>query len=146
MQTCVLISLAAKRLEIRARFAVKNYIALGILLAIIAATPLQGQTGFPPFNTFNQDQLDTVNVFNLNVHFSIPIITKAGRGGPFTYALTYDNSIWSPNQLGTAWKNDPNWGWVGVTDATFGKVKSPVATTISCNQVVKGKMWDGFHL
>ena len=36
----------------------------------------QAATGFPPFGTFNRDQIDTVNLANLNVHFQFPIFAK----------------------------------------------------------------------
>ncbi|MGA7630598.1 MAG: hypothetical protein WCB11_07510, partial [Terriglobales bacterium] len=53
---------------------------------IIAGTGvLSGQvaTGTPPFGSFGGGPFDTVNLGNLNVHFAIPVLNKAGRGLPF---------------------------------------------------------------
>ena len=53
---------------------------------ILLATDLQGQvaTGTPPFGSFSGGA-DVVNNANLNVHVSIPVRVKAGRGMPFSY-------------------------------------------------------------
>jgi hypothetical protein len=67
---------------------------LSILL--LSASVLLGQavTGTYPYGTFDNKGFDTINVGNLNVQFSIPILNKAGRGTPFTYALSYNSSVW----------------------------------------------------
>jgi hypothetical protein len=99
-----------------------------LFLAVLVAAQLSfGQgpiTGTPPFGSFGGGPFDTVNLGNLNVHFAIPVIHKAGRGMPFTYDLSYDSSIWSPvNSSGTStWTPVPNWGWRGVTEITTGYV------------------------
>src|SRR4029078_12285281 len=56
---------------------------------------------------------DSVNLGNLNVHFAVPILHKAGRGIPLAYDLTYDSSIWTPVTVGstTTWQPATNWGW-----------------------------------
>lgn len=96
---------------------------LGLLLV---ATINVGQvaTGTPPFASFGGGPFDTVNLGNLNVHFAIPLIHKAGRGLPFNYDLSYDNSVWypvglSPNQN---WQPVFNWGWRAQTEMTTGYV------------------------
>jgi hypothetical protein len=88
-----------------------------ILLAFGLAIPpaaLFGQpaTGLPPFGSFGGGPFDVVNNGNLNVHFGIPIVNKAGRGMPFQYTLTYDSSVWYP---AGAWVPVTNWGWGAVT-------------------------------
>jgi hypothetical protein len=69
-------------------------------------------TGLHSFGSFDNPGFDFVDRGSLNVHFAIPIVSKAGRGLPFSYALVYDGLIWSPtNAAGTS-------GWS--PDATFG--------------------------
>lgn len=79
-------------------------------------------TGIPSFNSFGGGPFDTVNLGNLNVHFAIPILHKAGRGMAFTYDLNYDSSVWSPvTSAGTtSWTPVTNWGWRGVTEVELG--------------------------
>lgn len=68
------------------------------LLMVAGASALFGQpaTGLPPFGSFTSGTFDTINNSNLNAHFEIPIINRAGRGTPANYTLTYDNSVWYP--------------------------------------------------
>jgi RHS repeat-associated protein len=63
-----------------------------------------------------------VNLGNLNVHFAIPVLHKAGRGMPFTYDLSYDSSIWTPVSSNGVmqWQPAYNWGWRGQTEAQAG--------------------------
>lgn len=87
----------------------RQTILLAVLLAALPAITFgQPATGLPPFGSFSGGPFDTVNNGNLNVHFEIPIINKAGRGLPFTYTLTYDSSVWYPYG---AWTPVNNWGW-----------------------------------
>jgi YD repeat-containing protein len=79
----------------------------------------QVKTGIPPFNSFGGGPFDTINLGNLNVHFAVPIVHKAGRGIPFDYDLTYDNSVWYPvgssgNQV---WTPVTAYGWQGLSPA-----------------------------
>jgi hypothetical protein len=68
-------------------------VALALLPAISFA---QVATGTPPFSSFGGGPFDTINLGNLNAHFSIPVLSKAGRGVPFSYSLGYDSSVWYP--------------------------------------------------
>src|SRR5260370_3305719 len=76
----------------------------------------QVKTGFPPFSSTTGGP-DAINLANLNVHWSFPIFSKAGRGLPFSYSLQYDSSIWVPElvQVGTTWVKEwqpsSDWGW-----------------------------------
>jgi RHS repeat-associated protein len=103
--------------RIRALFVV----AMVAALAGIAAA--QVQLGTQKFGSFGGGEFDTVNLGNLDVHFTVPIIHKAGRGIPFNYDLSYDSSIyqiitvngqqiWQPltNVGGVA----SYWGWQGL--------------------------------
>lgn len=79
----------------------------------------QVATGTPPFGSFGGGPFDTVNLGNLNVHFAIPVLHKAGRGMPFTYDLNYDSSVWTPTSVNgvMTWVPDSNFGWRGSTEA-----------------------------
>jgi RHS repeat-associated protein len=91
----------------------------------------QVATGLPPFGSFGGGPFDTVNNANLDVHFQIPVVSKAGRGLPFYYLLAYDNSIWVPvNSSGSqVWAPVVNWGWSGITDGATGYVTYNVENT-----------------
>jgi RHS repeat-associated protein len=109
--------------------------AITLLLAfgLLAARVCLGQgptTGTPPFGSFGGGPFDTVNLGNLNVHFSIPVVNKAGRGMPFTYALSYDSSVWVPGATG--WSPTNNWGWHADTEVATGYV-SYQYFSVKCN-------------
>jgi hypothetical protein len=95
------------------------YAFLAISLLTQAASG-QVITGIPPFASMSPSTFDTVNNANLNVHVEIPIFSRAGRGIPFSYVLSYDSSIWVPSTStgNGAWTpvdqtstNPSNWGW-----------------------------------
>ena len=76
-------------------------------------------TGFPLFNSFAQHEIDTINEGKLNVHLEIPIFTKAGRGLPINYVISYDALNWypvlSPTNNVLYFTLPPGMGWhVGV--------------------------------
>ena len=84
--------------------------------ALFAANQLamsQVAVGTPQFNSFGGGSFDTVNLGNLNVHFVIPVLHKAGRGMPFNFDLSYDSSVWRPVTVSGVqyWTPAPNWGW-----------------------------------
>jgi len=93
---------------------------------LILASICWGQVagGSPVFGSLAGGTFDTVNLGNLNVHFSIPVLHKAGRGLPFTYDLNYDSSVWYPAAVSGSqvWTPQANWGWRGITDAAVGTV------------------------
>src|SRR6266542_5544542 len=68
---------------------------LVILLALTISSASQ-VTGIPPYQSFAGGP-DVINLGNLNVHYSIPIFSRGGRGIPFGYGLAYDSSIWQPS-------------------------------------------------
>ena len=90
--------------------------------------------GTPPFGSFSGGSFDAINLSNLNVHFSIPIMNKPGAGLPFTYALTYDNSIWYPSSVSgqNTWTAVTGWGWNGISDGSTGYVQEIIDST-QCN-------------
>ena len=97
------------------------YLFMGISLLVQSASA-QVATGIPPFASATASTFDTVDNANVNVHFGIPIFSRAGRGMPFSYVLSFDSSVWSPvSSSGSyAWTPVQNWGWRGVTEASVG--------------------------
>jgi hypothetical protein len=99
---------------------------LGYLLLAVSLTPLafgQVATGTPPFSSVTASSFDVVDNANLDVHFGIPVFSRSGTM-PFSYALTYDSSVWFPFGAGdlSAWNPVTNWGWRGVSEAQGGYV------------------------
>lgn len=106
-------------------------LSLFVLLIVIAlpvAALSQVQTGFPPFSSSQGGIFDTVDLANLNVHFAIPIFSRAGRGVPFTYAMQYDSSIYFPSSgRNPGWTTCPvnspktkcEWGWTAESLRAF---------------------------
>jgi len=88
----------------------------------------QVATGTPSFASFGGGPFDSVNLGNLNMHFTIPILHKAGRGVPFSFDLAYDSSIWNPVTSNgvTQWTPTPNFGWQ--TGSPFGYITYSVSS------------------
>jgi hypothetical protein len=101
------------------------YALLILILILIDCLPALAQvaTGTPPFGSFGGGA-DVIDLGNLNAHLAIPVSSKAGRGMPFTYTLTYDSSIWSPSVSGGSglWTPVLNWGWLGQTAISSGYI------------------------
>jgi len=94
-----------------------HFLVSALITGILcAAASAQVATGTYPYGTFDNPGIDSINVGNLNVHFAIPVLNKAGRGIPFTYTLTYDSSVWMPESVSGVlqWQPVNNWGWRGV--------------------------------
>jgi hypothetical protein len=106
---------------------------VAVLLAALAAPAQQVVTGFPPFSSQTPSTFDTVNDADLNVFFAIPVVSKAGRGVPFRYAIAYNSSVWVPyNSSGASvWTPVPNWGWGSANSATTGAMTYTVSQS-SC--------------
>ena len=99
--------------------------ALLVVLAIGSAffsldTSAQVATGTPTYGTFSNGP-DVINIGNLNVHWSIPVLNKAGRGSNFVYNLPYDSSIWYPSgSTGSQYWTPVNaWGWQGISQGAY---------------------------
>src|SRR5208337_2586690 len=99
---------------------------VAVILIIVGAGVASGQvaTGTPTFGSFGGGPFDTVNLGNLNVHISVPILNKPGRGTAFRYNLAYDSSLWTPVVVSgsTVWQPAPSWGWQGQTEILMGYV------------------------
>jgi RHS repeat-associated protein len=78
----------------------------------------QVDRGTPPFQSFGGGP-DVINLGKLNVHYSIPVFSRPGRGIPFNYALAYDSSVWTIS--GGAWiPASSTWGLQRDVAATVG--------------------------
>jgi len=90
---------------------------------LLCGSPVRAQvaTGLPPYGSFSGGP-DVVDNANLNVHLEIPVLSKAGRGLPFYYILTYDNSLWYPSSAsGTnTWTPVADWGWGTISQPEAG--------------------------
>jgi RHS repeat-associated protein len=111
----------------------------------ISVASAQVATGTPPFGSFGGGPFDVINLGNLNAHFSIPVLHKAGRGMPFAYDLTYDNSIWTPvtSSGTTTWQPDSNWGWKDLSEAAVGYVYQTATQTL-CKYFINGR-WQSYY-
>jgi RHS repeat-associated protein len=107
----------------------KHLALVVILLSSFGAA--QVSTGAPPFASIGGGPFDSVNLGNLNVHFAIPVLHKAGRGMAFTYDLSYDSSVWSPVTASGVkqWTPVANWGWRGITEAGTGYTTNQSSTS-----------------
>ena len=101
----------------------------GLTAALSCLANSQVATGTPPFSSIAGGSFESIDLGNLNIHISIPIISRAGRGLPLNYSWNYDSSIWYP--AGTAWTPVTNWGWRSETEAAVGYI-SYKAITIKC--------------
>ena len=95
-----------------------------VLLALLFGTDFAGsaqsrQTGLYSFAPFESLQFDSINLSNLNIHFTIPVVSKKGRGQDFTYVLSYDGLVWSPvsspGGSTSIWTHAPYYGFTGMT-------------------------------
>jgi len=94
-----------------------------ITLCFLATANAQVATGVYNFASFDNKGFDSINLGNLNVHFSLPIYSKAGRGGTGVYYnLVFDSAVWTPYNTGlsTVWQPASTWGWTVDTDAITG--------------------------
>src|SRR2546423_2088350 len=108
------------------------WLCLAVILVASSFAASQVATGTPPFSSMASGPFDVINLGNLNVHFAIPIVVKAGRGMPFTYNLSYDSSIWAPVSVNGSltWQpvNSGSWGWKGQTEAAIGYISFSTGT------------------
>ena len=100
-----------------------------------APPPAPVAAGTPPFASFGGGPADSINLGNLNIHLDVPIISKPGRGMPFTYDLKFDNSMWYPSgpSGNVGWQPVNNWGWAAQSDALLGSATYFITTTQTCS-------------
>jgi hypothetical protein len=85
-----------------------SILVLAVLFPFFASGPARAQ-GFPPFGSFQTSNFDGLNLQNLNVNFSIPVISSSGRGLTFRLPIVYNSLIWS--QYSSVWTPATGWGW-----------------------------------
>lgn len=110
------------------------FLLCGLVLSSALAARAQVATGTPPFGSFSGSP-DVVNLGNLNAHLNVPILSKAGRGMPFTYNLAYDTSVWYPvgSSGSQAWMPVNNFGWTAQTAALTGYISYMTQTSRCIN-------------
>src|SRR5689334_11216469 len=71
-------------------------LAVLVYLSLTTASVANAQsiTGFQPFGTFSNPGPETIDLGDLNVHWSFPLISKSGRI-PLSIALDYDSSVYT---------------------------------------------------
>jgi len=105
-------------MEHGAKCALVAVLALSVSMTVLAAGPT---TGTPPFRSLGGGP-DVINLGNLNVHYSMPVFGRAGRGMPFSYALAYDSSVWQI--AASAWTPaSTSWGLTRDVAAAVGSVQ-----------------------
>jgi hypothetical protein len=126
------------------RLAIKPAVLVAIVAIFAGFARGQVITGTPPFGSTGGGPVDIIDLGNLNVHLSIPIVTKAGRGGSFSYNLGYDTSVLYPGHYtsGVAWTQAFNNGWTGPTQIRTGAVTAQGNTTTT-NCTVGGRQQHG---
>ena len=127
------------------------FLALGLMVASVLTASAQTSpiTGNPPLSSIAGGPFDSIDLANLNVHFSIPVFSRAGKGMPFSYALSYDGLIWGTtyNSSGQPqWTPVSNWGWRGITEAATGYVTYTysVTNTTCGTTLVETETWANF--
>lgn len=95
-------------------------------ILVLSAISVSGQvaTGNYTYGTFDNHGFDSINVGNLNVHFSMPVLNKPGRGMSFYYNLVFDSSVWYPSSVSGSkvWTPTQGFGWHGDTEVATGYV------------------------
>jgi RHS repeat-associated protein len=108
-----------------------NVLAISFtLFATIAQS--QVATGTYQYGTFDTPGIDTINVANLNVHLSVPVLAKHGRGVDFKYNLVFDSSLWTPTMVNgvETWQPAQAFGWSVDTNVVTGAISNSTGTVL----------------
>ena len=109
---------------------------VSLTLALAGFSAGQVATGSPALSSSGGGPFDVVDLGNLNVHMTVPILHKAGRGMPFSADLGYDSSIWTPTSVQgvLTWVPSATFGWITQTQVEWGYLTAPVASgSAPCN-------------
>jgi RHS repeat-associated protein len=127
----------------------KRAALLMILLALAPLTMAQApQTGLPRFGHFLAGQYDAVNLQNLNVINSIPVIQVPGRGMDLNFGIIYNSLIWQ--NVNGAWTSvtdnagNPTWGWTLTPSAGVSGSASSQLQFVICSSVPPQKAMHHF--
>ena len=104
-----------------------RHVLVLVLLALASSAALADTipiTGTPPLSSIAGGPFDSIDLANLNVHFSIPVFSRPGIGMPFHYNLSYDGLIWVPDDSTghLKWTPVSNWGWRDISEASVGYI------------------------
>src|SRR5882672_5485224 len=90
-------------------------VLLGFFFYSFATLAQEPQTGVPPFSSIQSIGMDAINRKNLNVNFSIPIVSSPGRGINFNFPIANDSLLWmKQNNVWTPVVDaagNRTWGW-----------------------------------
>jgi hypothetical protein len=111
---------------------VKSKIAVIVAILMVSVSisaTAQVSTGTPWMGSFTGGP-DVINLGNLNVNWTLPLINKAGRGIAFTVAPTLDSSVWYPVTSSgvTTWQQRNGAGWSGVPGGLGGQLTYSTST------------------
>src|SRR4029077_7041533 len=112
------------------------FVLVLVVVMVPGSAASQVATGTPSFGSFGGGPFDSINLGTLDVHFSIPVFHKTGRGLPFTYDLAYDSSVWYPVTISGSqtWQMVSNNGWTVQTQVATGYVTYPSTSgSAPCN-------------
>ncbi|MDP9266938.1 MAG: hypothetical protein M3P27_01255 [Acidobacteriota bacterium] len=115
----------------------RHTVQFAIVVLLVAQVAFgQAKTGVFPYGSFGGGPVDTVNLGNLNVHLTVPVFHKAGRGLPFDYDLSYESSVWYPaGSVGSqSWQPITNWGWTAQNNGMTGNVTASATVTYCYDQ------------
>ena len=97
-----------------------QFVFTAFLCLLLSASVAFGQnvgTGIYQLGSFDNKGFDTINLGNLNQHFTIPVVYRKGRGTDFSYNIVYEGLIWTnvPSSSGgnSSWMVDPSYGFHG---------------------------------
>ena len=118
-------------------------VLLALILSLVSLTVLADSsappiTGMPPLGSISGGPFDSIDLANLDVHFSIPVFSRRGVGIPFAYNLSYDSLVWVPvtSSSGvTSWQpaSGSDFGWQDDAQAVAGNVYYTSSSTVySC--------------
>ena len=112
------------------RISLHGLCLVSLTFALAGFSTGQVATGTPAFSSSGGGPFDVVNLGNLNVHLTVPILHRAGRGMPFSADLGYDSSIWTPTMVGgvLTWVPSPTFGWITQTQVEWGYLSVTVAS------------------
>jgi RHS repeat-associated protein len=111
----------------------------GLYLSIEGAAQVSTGT---PFMASIAGGPEAINLGNLNINWTFPMISKPGRGMPFVLSPTLDSSIWYPVTSGStkSWQPISTFGWSGLPSGYDGYVTYQTSTSspYQCGQPING--------
>src|SRR5713101_819232 len=117
-RSLLVLSRGAWALSLNCRQSLLRFVFASSLCFLVQFSLAQSIIGLAPFAPLQGGGAEIVNLANLNVHLSIPVVQKPGRGLDFHYVLNYDSTVWTHAYPYGAWTPAPNWGWRGVSEAS----------------------------